>query len=343
MATLTDEQTDFLKSHHIPLDKTFDASGLSNKAYKAKMKDNGTLVAYGLPPCPKGHTLRNKQANCLQCNPHAVASIKRQATTGDVYIAVSPSQRLTKIGVTENAHNITAQMNAENHADSHDWQLMLIGKTPSIGQMENHLQQRLADCQIPKKLTQNGKTTKASQIFDLDPQDALAALNELPFSLEHIDTAVMDEFQQRYSQKIQQQQQQVQQLAEQHAQAEQARLAQQERQKQAELEAKQLAQQRLQQEKLAQKQQRQQAQALKKQQTVKQKAVKHTTAPQKTQTVTPLTEQGKLIATPKIAMSAKPTSGNKFAELAEHKAVLWFIAGIIVVVSIIVLMKLLGK
>ena len=76
MATLTQEQTDFLKSHHIPMDKTFDASGLSSKEYKAKMKENGALVAYGVPPCPKGHTLKNKQANCLQCNPQAIASIK---------------------------------------------------------------------------------------------------------------------------------------------------------------------------------------------------------------------------------------------------------------------------
>lgn len=55
------------------MDKTFDASGLSSKEYKAKMKENGALVAYGVPPCPKGHTLKNKQANCLQCNPQAIA------------------------------------------------------------------------------------------------------------------------------------------------------------------------------------------------------------------------------------------------------------------------------
>ena len=43
MATLTQEQTDFLKSHHIPMDKTFDASGLSSKEYKAKMKENAKV------------------------------------------------------------------------------------------------------------------------------------------------------------------------------------------------------------------------------------------------------------------------------------------------------------
>ena len=53
MATLTDEQTDFIKSHHIPLDKTFDASGLSSKEYKAKMKENGALVATVYRPAQK--------------------------------------------------------------------------------------------------------------------------------------------------------------------------------------------------------------------------------------------------------------------------------------------------
>ena len=150
MATLTQEQTDFLKSHHIPTDKTFDASGLSSKEYKAKMKENGALVAYGVPPCPKGHTLKNKQANCLQCNPQAIASLKRQATPGEVYIAVSPSQLLAKISLIEDASDIIRQLNSENHAEINDWALAMIGQTDSIGQMENHLQQRLADYQLPR-------------------------------------------------------------------------------------------------------------------------------------------------------------------------------------------------
>lgn len=260
MATLTPEQTDFLKSHHIPMDKTFDASGLSGKAYKAKMIEGGTLVAYGVTPCDKGHTLRNKQGNCLQCSPHAIASIKRQAVAGHLYIAASPSQGLLKISATEDASDIAEQLNAEQHAGINDWQSVLVGEVDSLGQAENQLQQLLSEHQIPKKLTATAKTTKASQIYRMDIDEAIDRLNALKFRLSTVNTPAIEAFHQAYSERV---------AAEQ---AEQARIAQQKSaeqaaQQQAEAEAQQQAadaqrqaqeQLRLakEQQKLAQKQQR---------------------------------------------------------------------------------------
>lgn len=340
MATLTEEQTDFLKSHHIPLDKAFDASGLSNKAYKAKMKDNGTLVAYGVPPCPKGHTLRNKQANCLQCNPHAVASIKRQSTAGQLYIATALSENLLKISTTDDldsqADTLTTQLNATKHADISDWHVVYLAPVASIGETENQLQNHLTTHQIKRKLTPDSKAVKASEIFDIDIHDVLDLLKLWKIEPSFHDDNKIAKSHNHYDHRVYELQQQRLQLAEQQALAEQARLAEQQRQKQAELEAQQLAQQKLQQEKLAQKQQRQQAQALKKQQATKQQVAKQKNTQPKTKSITPSTEQGKLIVTPNTAVSAN----NKLAQLAEHKAVLMFIAGLIVVVGIIILMKL---
>ncbi len=267
MATLTDEQTDFLKSHHIPLDKTFDASGLSSKEYKAKMKENGTLVAYGVPPCPKGHTLKNKQANCLQCNPQAIASIKRQATAGDVYIAVSPSQLVSKIAVLEDATDIVNRLNAQNHAAINDWQLVLTGRTDSIGQMENHLQQRLASRQLAKKLTPKSKTTKASNIYDIDIHEAIDILNDQSFKLITIDNSVIDNYHNLYTQQENERQLELVKLAEANALEKQANAKAVADRKQAELEAQQREQQALKEQKLAQKRLRQQQNAAKKQQT----------------------------------------------------------------------------
>lgn len=265
MATLTPEQTDFLTSHKIPLDKTFDASGLSSKDYKAKMKQNGTLVAFGVPPCAKGHTLRNKQANCIQCNPQAIASIKRQATAGDVYIAVSPSQLLTKISVCENATTIIEQLNAENHAQINDWQQVLLGKTDSIGQLENHLQQRLAERQLPKKLTQGSKTTKASQIYDLDIDEAIDILNEYEFTLTHLDTQVLENFHQAYQQNALQRQAEQEQLTQAKRAEQQAQQLAEMTAKQAKLDAQQQQQQRAKAQKAEQKRLRQQQLMTKKQ------------------------------------------------------------------------------
>lgn len=289
MATLTDEQTDFLKSHHIPLDKTFDASGLSSKEYKAKMKENGTLVAYGVPPCSKGHTLRNKQANCLQCNPQAVASIKRQATAGDIYIAVSPSELVSKIAVTENASDIANELNTQNHANINDWQLALTGHTDSIGQMENHLQQRLADRQIPKKLEPNGKTTKASGIYDIDIHEAIEILNDQTFTLATIDNGVIDSFHNLYTQRENERQLQAVKLAEQKALAEQ---------KQAELDAQKREQQALKAQKLEQKRLRQQQIDAKKQ---AEKQKQQHKAEQKRQAQTAIPTSQNLVKTPNNA------------------------------------------
>lgn len=253
MATLTQEQTDFLKSHHIPMDKTFDASGLSSKAYKAKMKENGTLVAYGTPPCPKGHTLRNKQANCLQCNPHAVASIKRQATAGQLYIATAISENLLKISTAENASNIEQQLNQSQHAEISDWQIIYVADIASMGEIENQLQNHLADQQIKRKLTANSKAVKASEIYDIDIHEVLDLFKTWKIEPSFHNDNKIAESHNHYAQKVYENQQRQQRLADEQAerlqaeentrllakQQEQQRLqAEQERAKQAKLEQK---------------------------------------------------------------------------------------------------------
>ena len=47
--------------------------------------------------------------------------------------------------------------------------------------MENHLQQRLADYQVPRKLTADGKTTKARACTTSILHDALEVMNEMPY------------------------------------------------------------------------------------------------------------------------------------------------------------------
>lgn len=327
MATLTPEQTDFLKSHHIPLDKTFDASGLSNKEYKAKMKENGTLVAFGVVPCKeKGHTLRNKQGNCIQCNPQAIASLKRQATTGDVFIAVSLGELVSKIGVVEDASDIANQMNQEHHAGINDWQVALVGHTESIGQMENHLQQRLADRQIPKKLTADSKTTKASGVYDIDIHDAIETLNDSAFTLAHIDNSVIDSFYTRYSQRETERQMQAMKQAEAQAAQEQARIAAQAAEKQAKLDAQKREQQALKEQKLAQKRQRQQEIEAKKRQKQQAKlaAKSHDDAG---------LVEGVLVATPKPQTSSPSVQPN--TPLARFgQPLVWLIGAVIIIIGI---------
>lgn len=277
MATLTDEQTNFLKSHHIPLDKAFDASGLSSKDYKAKMKQNGTLVAYGVPPCPKGHTLKNKQANCLQCNPQAISAIKRQATAGQLYIATAPSNHLLKISTTESASMPTTlenQLNQDQHAGISDWQVVYLADVASIGEIENQLQQRLNTHQIKRKLSANSKAIKASEVFDIDIHDVLDLFKTWQIMPSFHNDEKIAQSHDHYSQKLAQIQQEQQRLTEQqakqlHAQ-EQAKLAEKQRQQQQLLEEQERA-------KLAKLEQKRQKQAQLEQQRVDKLAKQQTT------------------------------------------------------------------
>ncbi|MFW2178468.1 MULTISPECIES: hypothetical protein [unclassified Moraxella] len=242
MATLTPEQNDFLKSHHIPLNKTFDASGLSSKEYKAKMKENGTLVAYGVPPCEKGHTLRNKQANCIQCNPHAVASLKRQATGGQLYIATAPTEQLLKISTTDDptitADTLTQQLNDQQHANINDWQVVYLAEVASIGETENQLQQHFAQHQVKRKLTAHSKAVKASEIYDMDIEDIMDLVNTWQLSANFTDELKIRQYHDSFANKRQQQQLEAQRRQDEKLAKQQAEAEAQQQAKQAELEQK---------------------------------------------------------------------------------------------------------
>lgn len=121
VAKLTAEQLEFLKHHDIPLEKVFDASGLSAAVYNQRMKDGGYWIAFGVTPCgAAGHTLRTRHGQCIQCKPANLSYIKRHSLPGVVYVAYSLSERIVKIGTSQRSDRID-HLNSYRYGGASDW------------------------------------------------------------------------------------------------------------------------------------------------------------------------------------------------------------------------------
>ena len=83
VAQLTDEQLAFLDRHDVPLDRVFDATGMSPDEYKPLMSGGREWVAYGVSPCrAEGHTLRTRGGHCGTASGRACTASSAWSRTG---------------------------------------------------------------------------------------------------------------------------------------------------------------------------------------------------------------------------------------------------------------------
>ena len=137
MAKLTKEQKEFLDHHCVPLSRVFDASGLCTSYYKDIMKERDMYVAYGVTPCAEsGHTLRIRSGHCFQCRPAGIAYLLRHNASGDVYIAISMSTGLVKIGVSTNPIDRARHLNGYSYGGANDWQIVESHSAENSGEIE---------------------------------------------------------------------------------------------------------------------------------------------------------------------------------------------------------------
>ena len=81
--------------------------------------------AYGVTPCRKmGHTLRSLAGDCIQCNTHVIAFTNRYFDTGFIYVSISSSKELLKIGCTKNVENRTSGLNNLSYGGINDWKII---------------------------------------------------------------------------------------------------------------------------------------------------------------------------------------------------------------------------
>lgn len=175
MGRLTAEHTAFLKKHGFtkPRDWALNATGMTRVVYSAALREERKLFAYGLAPCPRGHTLRTT-GGCPQCETSYIAYAKRSRLAGYLYIA--KSGRLTKVGFSKNASNRLYIANLEGYAGKRDWRLRALFYSSNAGQLELATHRALKAYGVFADWERNGTTTRPREVFHCSYEIARDAL-----------------------------------------------------------------------------------------------------------------------------------------------------------------------
>lgn len=176
---MTLDQYAFLYHHKIPWDKVLDATGIRTKDYQAFMSQEGLLVAYGVTPCKEyGHTLRTRKGHCAQCNPAALAFLKRWDEAGYIYIATSEDTGLCKVGTAKDVRARIANLNRIGYGYATDWVGRWHVEVDNAGKIESAVHQRLAGYKETGGYLADGYANECTELFNCSDDVALAVLKK---------------------------------------------------------------------------------------------------------------------------------------------------------------------
>ena len=180
MNKLSNEQIDFLKAHNISIDKVFDATGYSQSEYRIIMKDLGKQIAYNVTPCQQfGHTLRTRSGHCIQCNPAAIAFIKRNDSEGVVYIAATRKGKIIKIGYTKESSIRDESLNRTKYAGFNDWLILFAIESPIAGQIETEIKSVMLPYNREFDYNHDGHQQESGETFSCSYSKAKTTLLDL--------------------------------------------------------------------------------------------------------------------------------------------------------------------
>ena len=180
MEVLTKEQIEFLSTQKISLGVVFNAEGLTAKETKSQMETLDMRFAYGVTPCRKmGHTLRSLAGDCIQCNTHVIAFTNRYFDTGFIYVSISSSKELLKIGCTNNVENRTSGLNNLSYGGINDWEIIFYDEVENAGKIEFDIQKKLSKFFYPVIYLRNGMTVNCREIFKCDKNYVVETVKNL--------------------------------------------------------------------------------------------------------------------------------------------------------------------
>ena len=146
---------------------------MTKASYSAALREARKLFAYGLAPCPKGHTIR-MLGGCPQCDTSRIAYAKRSRLAGYVYIA--KSGQLTKIGFSTDPFNRIYIANLEGYAGKRDWRVRAQLKSSNAGQLEIAAHKFLRDYCDSTFWVRNSKITYPREVFSCSFETAKYAV-----------------------------------------------------------------------------------------------------------------------------------------------------------------------
>jgi hypothetical protein len=175
---LTKSELEFLNSQGLDASQVFDAKGRAPIEVKDEAKRLGKKIILGVPCAAAGHRLRTRYGHCAQCNPAHLGYQNRASVQGDVYIAVSPSLRWTKVGSTTNRDQRFAKLNFDAYGTAHDWKPVFWVTTEQSGKIELDVHRSLRRYSVEATYVKDGKPQVSRECFSCSAVVAMNAVVE---------------------------------------------------------------------------------------------------------------------------------------------------------------------
>jgi len=176
---LNKEQKDFLKKHGISIDEVFDGKNYSTAGYKELLKNTSYKVVVGVTPCQKkAHVMRTKSGHCVMCKPETLSHQARHSATSEIYVMLSSSTGLIKVGVADNAVNRQNSLNGQAYGGIKDWKIKYSSRITNSGFAEKLVHKKLKIFHNPIE-HDVGNSDAANEIFNCTLRTALNAVKSI--------------------------------------------------------------------------------------------------------------------------------------------------------------------
>ena len=168
-ATLLKRERQLLDREGIPGRWVLDATDLrawSLAHCRSTMTESSTCLAVGFRRCDRGHRLMNSRGKCVQCDPGLLRQTRRWTQRGFVYLAVSRSMKLVKLGSCQDLEERQRTLRDHTWAGASDWRLRDHHCTIAAGMFEHDVSKRLARFQVITPYNRYGRNTYTREVYN---------------------------------------------------------------------------------------------------------------------------------------------------------------------------------
>ena len=170
----------FLERHRIPERCVADMRNRADWASCAEfMHPVGCYVAWGFRECGYGHRLTTAKGKCLQCDSAPIGFMKGYWTEGHVYLLMSQSERMVKIGWSGDLYKRLRELISERIGSLSDWQLLRnhLCRQPAI--LEKELHDSLTNYRVLRRYMRHNIGREARELLSCDKRTAVRVWSQV--------------------------------------------------------------------------------------------------------------------------------------------------------------------
>jgi len=175
-ALMTEVELDFGSSQGLSPHDFFDGTGMSIGKCRPLMKRYGFDFVFNAGKCREGHRLQSRSGHCIQCKTTNIVFQTRYSKPGFLYVAVSNTLALTKIGTTENIQNREKSLRTSGYGGALDWVIRAYVWVDKAGRKECNLHRALSLKRAPGSYAREGRTQDCQELFRCSLTQALSAV-----------------------------------------------------------------------------------------------------------------------------------------------------------------------